>query len=230
MRIKRFTLIELLVVVAIIAILASLLLPALSKARDSARQSACTNNLKQIITAMSVYADENGDDYPNVAVNSDNAALGVFGDAWSHADLLDLADILAGSTDPAVRTAFICPDFNMGTYTSNYSVVASTYSVHLHIAGYYSSNATHPTFSGVKRDHISDPSQIVIVGDGKYQENPYHVYSSFNNSIYLGGYRDLGPDVYYRWAHDSVPVGAFADGHVEKRRGPWQSGYYGYEH
>src|SRR5437667_5887790 len=66
-----FTLIELLMVIAIIAILASLLLPALSKAQERGRRIKCLSNLKQIGVAFHTFAHDHNDKFPmQVPTNS----------------------------------------------------------------------------------------------------------------------------------------------------------------
>ncbi|MBC7329044.1 DUF1559 domain-containing protein [bacterium] len=66
MRRRGFTLIELLVVIAIIAILAAILFPVFSRARDQARKAACTSNMKQLAMALMMYVQDWDEAYPPV--------------------------------------------------------------------------------------------------------------------------------------------------------------------
>ena len=112
-RFNGFTLIELLVVIAIIGILAAILMPALSKARESAKRSTCVSNLKQIGTGMHMYSLDWNEKFPRFSATA--------ADTWGDFNIL-----IVGGTY-ATAKVFYCPsDGNTKTlggtpYTSSRS-------------------------------------------------------------------------------------------------------------
>ena len=99
---KGFTLIELLVVIASIGILASMLLPALGKAKSRANRIKCVSNLKQIGLAFKTYANDNEDKFPWFAKSSGAAAVTALVPVWQAVGVeLGNAKIMRSACDGA---------------------------------------------------------------------------------------------------------------------------------
>jgi prepilin-type N-terminal cleavage/methylation domain-containing protein/prepilin-type processing-associated H-X9-DG protein len=211
---RAFTLIELLVVIAIIAILAALLLPALSQAKSRAWTIACVGNLKQLGIAWHTYADDNGGRLPLNIAGGSPSTLGAHDAAGSW--VLGNAQV---DSDPTNLTAgtlyFLTPNYKVYHCPADHSAIYNNPGVQrirsYSIQGYLGTPDSLPNYPNLpmKIDQIKyDTSSIFVFLDeveGGIDDGLFGIV--LTGSIWI----NMPADRHNRAANLS-----FCDGHIEK--------------
>jgi len=165
---KSFTLIELLVVVAIIAVLVAILLPAVAKARMTARRISCASNLRQIGMGWGIYWSDHNGYVPHCGhwANWGGFESGSSNPTWEH-----------GLLPPSQRPLYLyvsaglykCPDDNRQEAIANIGDHCWYGWGTSYLINFYSLNKAWIQYGGryVSRvDQITDPSRLILIGDG----------------------------------------------------------------
>ncbi len=202
---KSFTLIELLVVIAIIAILAAMLLPALSKAREKAKAISCINNLKNIALFDAIYADEYDGGFVPVADNDANYV------SWNHR--------MQAEYKMGVQS-LMCPASTAGLGTPNVNYIGSdSYTEYL---GHYCANlAGIGLIASGKRVSIGE-GYIFYPGSGNIK-SPCDKVVRFDTEFLASCIWDLTYDTMIARVqvlrHGGKTNATFADGHAAPMAG-----------
>lgn len=220
---RRFSLIELLVTIAVIAILAGLLLPALNAAREKGRGIACMANLKQIGMFLLSYADDNDSWSPQAIDTAFQSGSGTITQTWQdrlmfyympNIPVSNLHHVETKDGKRKIRPIFACPGVGNAEFPqSDTSSVYRHYGINQHMAEHAKINI--PAYSGQRLAKLRSPSRRSWAADRGVNtltqvldENVFYI---------TGGAWKLiqGYNIGYR--HVDYANFVFADGHTGSR-------------